>query len=99
MTNIKQYEEKIIDVNDSLNRLKQNDDFKKFLDFYTNENRNYIASMLSTHSIDSVDFNKIVSELKGISDFEIYINNFHQVVDNIKNKDNKEEVKPSNGVF
>ncbi len=93
------FEEKVIEVNDSLNRLKQNDDFKKFFDFYTTENRNYIASMISTHTVDSANMNKLVLELKSISDFEIYVNTFQQVVDNITNKDKEEEKQSSNTTF
>lgn len=93
------FEEKVIEVNDSLNRLKQNDDFKKFFDFYTTENRNYIASMISTHTVDSANMNKLVLELKSISDFEIYVNTFQQVVDNINNKDKEEEKQSSNTTF
>ena len=93
------FEEKVIEVNDSLNRLKQNDDFKKFFDFYTTENRNYVASMISTHTVDSGGMNKLILELQSISDFEIYVNSFQQIVDNINNKDKGEEKQSSNTTF
>ena len=93
------FEEKVIEVNDSLNRLKQNDDFKKFFDFYTTENRNYVASMLSTHTVDSGGMNKLILELQSISDFEIYVNSFQQIVDQINNKDKEEEKQSSNTTF
>lgn len=93
------FEEKVIEVNDSLNRLKQNDDFKKFFDFYTTENRNYVASMISTHTVDSGAMNKLILELQSISDFEIYVNSFQQIVDNINNKDKEEEKQSSNTTF
>lgn len=93
------FEEKVIEVNDSLNRLKQNDDFKKFFDFYTTENRNYVASMISTHTVDSGGMNKLILELQSISDFEIYVNSFQQIVDNINNKDKEEEKQSSNTTF
>lgn len=93
------FEEKVIEVNDSLNRLKQNDDFKKFFDFYTTENRNYVASMISTHTVDSGGMNKLILELQSISDFEIYVNSFQEIVDSINNKDKKEEKQSSNTTF
>ena len=93
------FEEKVIEVNDSLNRLKQNDDFKKFFDFYTTENRNYVASMISTHTVDSGSMNKLILELQSISDFEIYVNSFQEIVDSINNKDKKEEKQSSNTTF
>lgn len=93
------FEEKVIEVNDSLNRLKQNDDFKKFFDFYTTENRNYVASMISTHTVDSGGMNKLILELQSISDFEIYVNSFQQIVDQINNKDKEEEKQSSNTTF
>ena len=93
------FEEKVIEVNDSLNRLKQNDDFKKFFDFYTTENRNYVASMISTHTVDSGGMNKLILELQSISDFEIYVNSFQQIVDNINNKDKEEDKQSSNTTF
>ena len=93
------FEEKVIEVNDSLNRLKQNDDFKKFFDFYTTENRNYVASIISTHRVDSCGMNKLILELQSISDFEIYVNSFQQIVDNINNKDKEEEKQSSNTTF
>ena len=93
------FEEKVIEVNDSLNRLKQNDDFKKFFDFYTTENRNYVASMISTHTVDSGGMNKLIVELQSISDFEMYVNSFQQIVDNINNKDKEEEKQSSNTTF
>lgn len=98
MTNIVRYEEKINDVNESLNRLKQNDDFKKFFDFYTIENRNYIASMISSHSVGQSGFNNLILELQSISDFEIYVNNFEQLLKNIKDK-NAETYDPNAGVL
>ena len=93
------FEEKVIEVNDSLNRLKQNDDFKKFFDFYTTENRNYVASMISTHTVDSGGMNNLMLEIQSISDFEIYVNSFQQIVDNINNKDKEEEKQSSNTTF
>ena len=93
------FEEKVIEVNDSLNRLNQNDDFKKFFDFYTTENRNYVASMISTHTVDSGGMNKLILELQSISDFEIYVNSFQQIVDQINNKDKEEEKQSSNTTF
>ena len=93
------FEEKVIEVNDSLNRLKQNDDFKKFFDFYTTENRNYVASMISTHTVDSGGMNKLILELQSVSDFEIYVNSFQQIVDQINNKDKEEEKQSSNTTF
>ena len=93
------FEEKVIEVNDSLNRLKQNDDFKKFFDFYTTENRNYVASMISTHTVDSGGMNKLILEHKSISEFEIYVNSFQQIVDQINNKDKEEEKQSSNTTF
>ena len=93
------FEEKVIEVNDSLNRLKQNDDFKKFFVFYSTENRNYVASMISTHTVDSGGMNKLILELQSISDFEIYVNSFQQIVDQINNKDKEEEKQSSNTTF
>ena len=93
------FEEKVIEVNDSLNRLKQNDDFKKFFDFYTTENRNYVASMISTHTVDSGGMNKLILELQSISDFEIYVNSFQEIVDQINNKYKEEEKQSSNTTF
>ena len=55
--------------------------------------------MISTHTVDSANMNKLVLELKSISDFEIYVNTFQQVVDNITNKDKEEEKQSSNTTF
>ena len=55
--------------------------------------------MISTHTVDSGGMNKLILELQSISDFEIYVNSFQQIVDNINNKDKEEEKQSSNTTF